>query len=64
MLKKVDSSQLRVGMFIHDLDCGWMEQFVRNRFAITTEDEIRKILTAGIGGLLHDTGKALVPDAI
>ena len=43
MLKKVDSSQLRVGMYIHDLDCSWIEHpFVRNRFILTTEDEIRK----------------------
>ena len=58
MLKKVDSSQLRIGMFIHDLDCGWMEHpFVRNRFAITTEDEIRKIVAAGIRGVTIDCAR-------
>jgi HD-GYP domain-containing protein (c-di-GMP phosphodiesterase class II) len=58
MLKKVDSSQLRVGMYIHDLDCGWMEHpFVRNRFAITTEDEIRKIVAAGIRGVTIDCAR-------
>lgn len=60
MLKKVDSSQLRVGMFIHDLDCGWMEHpFVRNRFVITREDEIRKILSAGIRGVTIDCARGL-----
>ncbi|WP_075794090.1 HD-GYP domain-containing protein [Massilia putida] len=60
MLKKVDSSQLRVGMFIHDLDCGWMEHpFVRNRFVITTEDEIRKILAAGIRTVAIDCARGL-----
>jgi HD-GYP domain-containing protein (c-di-GMP phosphodiesterase class II) len=55
MLKKVDSSQLRVGMFIHDLDCGWMDHpFLRNRFAITSEDEIRKILASGIRSVTID----------
>jgi HD-GYP domain-containing protein (c-di-GMP phosphodiesterase class II) len=65
MLKKVDSSQLRVGMFIHDLDCGWMEHpFVRNRFVITREDEVRKILAAGIRGVTIDCAKGLdVSDA-
>jgi HD-GYP domain-containing protein (c-di-GMP phosphodiesterase class II) len=65
MLKKVDSSQLRVGMFIHALDCGWMEHpFVRNRFVITREDEIRKILAAGIRGVTIDCSKGLdVSDA-
>jgi HD-GYP domain-containing protein (c-di-GMP phosphodiesterase class II) len=65
MLKKVDSSQLRVGMFIHDLDCGWMEHpFVRNRFVITREDEVRRILAAGIRGVTIDCAKGLdVADA-
>jgi HD-GYP domain-containing protein (c-di-GMP phosphodiesterase class II) len=55
MLKKVDSSQLRVGMYIHDLDCGWMDHpFLRNRFAITSEDEIRKILASGIRSVTID----------
>lgn len=60
MLKKIDSSQLRVGMAIHDLDCGWMEHpFVRSRFVITSEDEIRKVLHAGIRGVTIDCGKGL-----
>jgi HD-GYP domain-containing protein (c-di-GMP phosphodiesterase class II) len=60
MLKKIDSSQLRVGMAIHDLDCGWMEHpFVRNRFVIGSEDEIRKIVQAGIRGVVIDCGKGL-----
>jgi HD-GYP domain-containing protein (c-di-GMP phosphodiesterase class II) len=63
MLKKIDSSQLRVGMFIHDLDCGWMEHpFVRNRFVITSEDEIRKILGAGIRGVTIDCARGLDVD--
>ena len=65
MLKKIDSSQLRVGMFVHDLDCGWMEHpFVRNRFVLTREDEVRKIVHAGIRGVTIDCSKGLdVSDA-
>jgi HD-GYP domain-containing protein (c-di-GMP phosphodiesterase class II) len=65
MLKKVDSSQLRVGMYIHDLDCSWIEHpFVRNRFLLTTEDEIRKIRSAKIRGVVIDCSKGLgVTDA-
>jgi HD-GYP domain-containing protein (c-di-GMP phosphodiesterase class II) len=60
MLKKVDSSQLRVGMFIHDLDCGWLDHpFVRNRFLLTSEDEIRKIHAARIRSVVIDVGKGL-----
>lgn len=65
MLKKVDASQLRIGMFIHDLDCGWMAHpFVRNRFVIAGEDEIRKIVQAGIRGVTIDCARGLdVADA-
>lgn len=64
MLKKVDSSQLRVGVFIHDLDCGWMEHpFVRRRFVITSDDDIRKILDAGIRSVTIDCARGLDVDA-
>jgi len=65
MLKKVDSSQLKVGMYIHDLSCDWMTHpFVRNRFKISSEDEIRKIIHAGIHDVVIDSGKGLdVEDA-
>jgi HD-GYP domain-containing protein (c-di-GMP phosphodiesterase class II) len=63
MLKKVDSSQLKVGMFIHDLDCGWMEHpFVRNRFLLTTEEEIMKIRSARIRGVVIDCSKGFDVD--
>ena len=64
MLKKVDSSQLKVGMFIHDLDCGWMEHpFMRSRFLLTDENEIRKIGAARIRGVVIDCGRGLDVDA-
>ena len=60
MLKKVDSSQLKVGMYIHDLSCDWMTHpFVRNRFLLSSEDEIRKILNAGIHDVVIDNTKGL-----
>ena len=63
MLKKVDASQLKVGMFIHDLDCGWMDHpFVRNRFLLTTEEEILKIRNARIRGVVIDCSKGLDVD--
>lgn len=65
MLKKVDASQLKVGMYIHDLSCDWMTHpFVRNRFLISSYDEIRKILNAGIHDVVIDSAKGLdVQDA-
>lgn len=60
MHKKVDSSQLKVGMYIHDLSCDWMTHpFVRNRFLLTGDDEIRKIIAAGIHDVVIDTDKGL-----
>jgi HD-GYP domain-containing protein (c-di-GMP phosphodiesterase class II) len=65
MLKKIDSSQLKVGMFIHDLSCDWMTHpFVRSRFEISTEQEIRKIIDAGIHDVVIDSSRGLdVQDA-
>jgi HD-GYP domain-containing protein (c-di-GMP phosphodiesterase class II) len=65
MLKRVDASQLRPGMFIHDLDCSWIEHpFVRSRFMLTSEDEIRKIRAAKIRRVVIDCSKGLdVSDA-
>jgi HD-GYP domain-containing protein (c-di-GMP phosphodiesterase class II) len=64
MLKKVDASQLRVGMFINDLDCGWMEHpFVRSQFLLTSEAEIKKILDARIHGVVIDCSRGMDVDA-
>jgi HD-GYP domain-containing protein (c-di-GMP phosphodiesterase class II) len=60
MLKKIDASQLRLGMFIHDLDCGWLDHpFVRNRFLLSTDEEIMKIRSARIRGVVIDSSKGL-----
>jgi HD-GYP domain-containing protein (c-di-GMP phosphodiesterase class II) len=52
-------------MFIHDLDCSWIEHpFVRSRFLLTSEEEIRKIHAAKIRRVVIDCGKGLdVSDA-
>ncbi|WP_432381018.1 HD-GYP domain-containing protein [Duganella sp. P38] len=60
MLKKVDSSQLKVGMYIHDLSCDWMTHpFIRNRFLLSSQDEIRKIINAGIHDVVIDSARGL-----
>ena len=65
MLKKIDASQLRVGMFIEDLSCDWMTHpFVRNRFLLVSEAEIAKIRDAGIHDVVIDSARGLdVQDA-
>jgi HD-GYP domain-containing protein (c-di-GMP phosphodiesterase class II) len=60
VIKKIGVRELRVGMFIHDLSCNWMDHpFVRSRLLLTTEDEIRKIIDAGIHEVYIDTSKGL-----
>jgi HD-GYP domain-containing protein (c-di-GMP phosphodiesterase class II) len=65
MLKKIDSAQLKVGMYIHDLSCDWMTHpFVRNRFLLSTDAEISKIREAGIHDVVIDSARGLdVQDA-
>jgi HD-GYP domain-containing protein (c-di-GMP phosphodiesterase class II) len=65
MLKKIDASQLKVGMYIHDLSCDWMTHpFARNRFLLTEDEEIGKIRAAGIHDVVIDNTRGLdVQDA-
>jgi putative nucleotidyltransferase with HDIG domain len=64
MIKRIASEQLRVGMFIHHLECGWMEHpFLANQFTITQQAEIDKILRHGITQVSIDTLRGLdLPD--
>jgi HD-GYP domain-containing protein (c-di-GMP phosphodiesterase class II) len=60
MIKKISIEQLRVGMYVHDFNCGWLEHpFARNRLPIDSEDDIRKVAAAGIRELYIDTDKGL-----
>jgi HD-GYP domain-containing protein (c-di-GMP phosphodiesterase class II) len=65
MLKKILVRQLRPGMYVHDLICNWMDHpFMRNRLLVSSDEEISKIVDAGIHELYIDTAKGLdVQDA-
>jgi HD-GYP domain-containing protein (c-di-GMP phosphodiesterase class II) len=65
MLKKIDASQLKIGMFIHDMSCNWIDHpFMRNRFLLSSEGEIKKIIDAGIYDVYIDTERGIdVKDA-
>ncbi|HEY8608747.1 MAG TPA: HD-GYP domain-containing protein [Noviherbaspirillum sp.] len=65
MIKKIGVRQLKVGMYVHDFNCDWMEHpFMRNQLAITSEEQLRKVHESGIHELYIDTGKGLdVADA-
>ena len=56
MIKRIRSEQLRPGMYIHDLNCGWLEHtFAFNSFRVKDEATIRKILANGIREVYIDT---------
>ena len=60
MIKRIATEQLRVGMFIHHLECGWMEHpFLVNQFKITQQSEIDKVLQHGIRRVSIDTERGL-----
>ena len=64
-IKKISAAQLKPGMYLHDLDCGWMEHpFLRSSFMIRNDAQIVKIVEAGIHDVYIDTRQGLdVADA-
>jgi len=62
-IKKIASAQLKPGMFIHDLNCGWMDHpFLTTRFKLGAGKEVKQILDAGIREVYIDTGLGLDVD--
>lgn len=60
MIKCINIADLKVGMYIHDLNCDWMSHpFLRNRFVISNESEIRKIADSGIHEVYIDISRGL-----
>ncbi|QEL57098.1 HD-GYP domain-containing protein [Chromobacterium paludis] len=60
MKKRIDVSDLKVGMYIHDLNSDWMSHpFLVNRFMVRKESEIQKIIESGIHEVYIDTSKGL-----
>ena len=65
MIKKIDVADLRVGMYVHDLNCGWLDHsFLRSRFQIKSDSNIERIRRLGIHELYIDTDRgADLPEA-
>ena len=60
MIKKIPTEDLRVGMYIHDLNCGWMDHsFFRRRFALKRDDDLQKIHRSGIREVYIDTERGV-----
>ena len=65
-IKKISVGQLRPGMYIHDINCSWLDHpFVGNSFAVQDEGRVREIASLGIREVYIDTQRgADVADAI
>ena len=60
MIKKIAVADLQVGMYIHDLNLGWLDHnFLRNQFAVKSEATVRKVRSLGVHELYIDTDRGL-----
>lgn len=60
MIKKISIEQLRLGMYIHDLNCSWIDHpFVRNRIKVENENILNKARATGVRELYIDTALGL-----
>jgi len=58
MIKKIAVKDLKVGMYIHDLDCSWMRHpFLLNHFAIENESILHKLTSLNLKSIYIDTKK-------
>jgi len=58
MIKQIRTDQLQPGMYIHDLNCGWLDHpFVSNAFYVRDRATCDKIVNLGIRELYIDTLK-------
>lgn len=59
-IKKIFTRDLRVGMYVDDLNCRWLENpFFKKSLMLSSEVEIQKIYDAQISELYIDTRKGL-----
>jgi HD-GYP domain-containing protein (c-di-GMP phosphodiesterase class II) len=60
MLKKISVSDVRLGMHIHALDGAWIDHpFWKTRFILSDLDDLRKLQTSGLSGVVIDIDKGL-----
>jgi len=56
MIKQISADQLKPGMYIHDLNCGWLDHpFLTNAFPVRDQATVDKIVGLGIRELYIDT---------
>jgi HD-GYP domain-containing protein (c-di-GMP phosphodiesterase class II) len=60
MIKKIKSGELKPGMYIHDLNCGWLDHpFFGRSMDIKDDEMIEKIVKYGIREVYIDTDRGL-----
>lgn len=57
-IKSVQLEQLEVGMYIHDLNCSWLEHdFIKGHFLIASQEELKKVRALKVRSVKIDTSK-------
>lgn len=60
MIKKIPIQNLKIGMYIHDLNCNWLDHsFASNQFKVNSSNQIEDIKKIAITHLYIDTDKGL-----
>ncbi len=63
MIKKIKINELKIGMYIHDFNCSWVDHpFFTNSLKISNQMMMEKVIKAGIRELYIDTSKGLDTD--
>src|SRR4249919_1740640 len=63
MIKKIKVDKLKPGIFVHDFNCGWLHHpFLKNRFKLSSDKEIEKVISYGIREVYIDTDSGLDVD--
>ena len=55
-IKRVKVDELRTGMYIQDLNCGWLQHgFLRQQFLLRSPSQIQKMKVQGLHEVYIDT---------
>ena len=58
MIKEIEIKQLRIGMYVDELNCSWLDHpFAKNKFSISTIEDLKKIRALGVQTIKIDTVK-------
>ncbi len=64
-IRTVAVSQLKVGVYIHDLNCHWLNHdFLTPQFLVSDEKILAKLRRSGIAEVLIDTRRGIDPTAV